>query len=170
MYDCHLCVYFLRKKKGFEVCRLKILHIEIVSTFLKLPIRFHNEEHLKKEQFEIPVLSYWIHSIDCKRKKQKFIIGHANKNKSNGGRGFISLYSKEPIIKLELKDRKSKEKRFKQFYLQLEFIAVFVVRIISMYILFCLWFFFPVVSSLFLPEGQFFASIVNSIKQLNTFC
>lgn len=94
---------------------------------------------------------------------------HANKNKNNGGRGFISLCSKEPIIKLELKDRKSKEKRFKQFYLQLEFIAVFVVRIISMYILFCLGF-FPVVSSLFLPEGQFFASIANSIKQLNTFC
>lgn len=40
---------------------------------------------------------------------------HANKNKNNGGRGFISLYSKEAIIKLEL--RKSKEKRFKQFYL-----------------------------------------------------
>lgn len=161
----------LFSKKGFEVCRLKILHIEIVSTFLKLPIRFYNEEHLKKkkEQFEIPVLSYWIHSIDCKQKKQKFTIGHANKNKSNGGRGFISLYSKDPIINLELKDRKSKGKRFKQFYLQLEFIAVFVVRIISMYILFCLGF-LPVVSSLFLPEGQFFASIVNSIKQLNTFC
>lgn len=51
---------FFKEKKCFEVCRLKILHIEIVSTFLKLPIRFYNEEHLKKkeEQFEIPVLSY----------------------------------------------------------------------------------------------------------------
>lgn len=34
---------------------------------------------------------------------------YVNKNKNNGGRGFISLYSKE----VELKDWKSKEKRFK---------------------------------------------------------
>lgn len=38
---------------------------------------------------------------------------YVNKNKNNGGRGFISLYSKEVIIKFELKDWKSKEKRFK---------------------------------------------------------
>lgn len=52
---------FLRKKKCFEVCRLKNLHIEIVSTFLKLPIIMFSEVSLwrtfkkkKKEQLEIP--------------------------------------------------------------------------------------------------------------------
>lgn len=52
---------FFKEKKCFEVCRLKILHIEIVSTFLKLPIIMFSEVPLwriflkkKKQQLEIP--------------------------------------------------------------------------------------------------------------------
>lgn len=84
----------LFSKKGFEVCRLKILHIEIVSTFLKLPIRFYNEEHLKKKKNSLKFPYFHIEFIQLiANKKSKNLSLDMQIRTKVMGEGVLSAYT-----------------------------------------------------------------------------